>query len=361
MRDSSALKNFSTGRQPMQRSLKFLLPCIVLVLLAIALRPGPAAEPARAASLPSEKAASPGVGPTAVKPAAPGASNPAAAPGAPAATSPPPGSGPTLPHCEVKLIQEVEVPGIESGVLMSLEATEGMDVRAGTTLGHVDDRQPHMEKKINKLKHDAAKAQAESDVDIRYARAAWEQAHDEYERDKRAVEKKAGAITAVDLSKAQLAEIKAKAGMDKAVIDHHQLEFEADTKGAEVEAAELSIERRQIRAPFDGVISSVYRHPGEWVAPGDPVFKVVQLDRLRIEGFLSAAEYDPPEIDGRPVVIEAELARGRKVKFPGKVVFVSPLVSAGEYAVFAEVVNRQENGQWVLRPGLFATMTIQLK
>ena len=207
------------------------------------------------------------------------------------------------------------MPGIESGVLMSLEAKEGMDVRAGTTLGHIDDRQPQMEKKINMLKHEAAKAQAESDIDIRYARAAWEQAHDEFERDKRAVAQKAGSITAVDLKKAELAEIKAKAGMEKAIIDHQQSIFESDTKGAEVEAAELSILRRKITAPFDGVVTSVYRHPGEWVAPGDPVIKVIQLDRLRIEGFLSASEYDPPEIDGRPVTIEAELAHGRKVKF----------------------------------------------
>ncbi len=92
------------------------------------------------------------------------------------------------------------------------------------------------------------------------------------------------------------------------------------------------------------------------------MIKVIQVDRLRIEGSLSASEYDPPEIDGRKVTIEAELAHGRKVKFDGKVVFVSPLVSlAGEYVVFAEVNNRQENGLWVLRPGLFATMTIHLK
>ena len=50
------------------------------------------------------------------------------------------------------------------------------------------------------------------------------------------------------------------------------------------------------------------------------------------------------------------------MKFTGKVVFVSPLVSVGgNYDVFAEVNNRQEDGQWVLRPGLEATMTIHLK
>jgi multidrug efflux pump subunit AcrA (membrane-fusion protein) len=351
------------------RSLRFLLPCLVVVLLAFALRGVPAVEPARAATLPSEKERMPPIGPTEVKPpaardAAPPAepSRPALEPSRPAVAPAASGKGPVLEKCRVELIQEVQVPGIESGVLMSLEATEGMEVRAGMLLGHIDDREPTMQRDINQLKHDAAKAQAESDIDIRFARAAWEQAHDEYERDKRAVEKKAGTISAVDLHKAKLAEIKAKAGIDKAIVDHRQLEFEAETKKAEVAAAELSIERRQIRAPFDGVVTNVYRHPGEWVAPGDPVIKVIQVDRLRIEGALSAKEYDPPEIDGRPVTIEAVLAHGRKVTFTGKVVFVSPLVSLAEdYVVFAEVNNRQEKGLWVLSPGLSATMTIHLK
>jgi macrolide-specific efflux system membrane fusion protein len=346
----------------MLRRLSYLLPCFVLLLLAIALRPGPAAEPARAATLPAAKVPPPEVGPSAVTAPASGAKTPAPKSSPPPTTPTASGGDPVLSHCLVKLIQEVQVPGIEAGMLMSLEAKEGMDVRAGTTLGHIDDRQPSMDKKISQLKHDAAKAQADSDVDIRFAQAAWDAAKAEYEMDQQAIEKIKGAISGVDIIKVKLAERKAKAGLDKAKVDRQQLIYESDTKGAEVEAAELSIERRRIKAPFDGVVTNVYRHPGEWVAPGDPVIKVVQLDRLRIEGFLSASEYDPPEIDGRKVSIVVELAHGRKVNFDGKIVFVSPLVSAGgEYVVFAEVNNKQDNGLWVLRPGLFATMTIHLK
>ena len=43
------------------------------------------------------------------------------------------------------------------------------------------------------------------------------------------------------------------------------------------------------------------------------------------------------------------------------ITFVNPLVQAGgEYRVWAEVVNRQENGEWLLRPGLEAEMTIDV-
>jgi hypothetical protein len=43
------------------------------------------------------------------------------------------------------------------------------------------------------------------------------------------------------------------------------------------------------------------------------------------------------------------------------VVFVNPLVlPGGDFRVRAEVVNRMEQGQWVLRPGLEAEMVIDL-
>ena len=157
----------------MWRSLTILLLCFVPVLLAIALRGVPAAEPVRAASVPADGRAVPAGGPTVVKPAAAGTAKPAGrGPRGPRTVAS--GKGPVLPHCDVKLIQEVEVPGIEAGVLMSLEAKEGMDVRAGITLGQIDDREPMMQKKISEIKHEAAKALAENDIDKRFAEKSAE-------------------------------------------------------------------------------------------------------------------------------------------------------------------------------------------
>ena len=55
-------------------------------------------------------------------------------------------------------------------------------------------------------------------------------------------------------------------------------------------------------------------------------------------------------------------ARGRNETFKGDIVFVDPMVEAdGQYLVRALIKNREENGQWLLRPGMDAEMTIQLK
>ena len=63
----------------------------------------------------------------------------------------------------------------------------------------------------------------------------------------------------------------------------------------------------------------------------------------------------------RPVSVEVQLSGGRTAHFPGQIVFISPLVQAGDkYRVRAEVENRTENGSPVLRPGMTATMSIAL-
>ena len=222
------------------------------------------------------------------------------------------GKGPVIERCPIKLKTEVDVPGIEAGVLMSLEAVEGMEVRGGMTLGHIDDREPKMEKKINQIKHDAAKIQAENDIDIRYSKLAAGVAMFTLLKNKEAVGKVKNAVAATELKKMELEADKARLGIDKAIIERQRLAFEAEAKGAEVESADLSIQRRQIQAPFDGMVTNVYCHPGEWVSPGDRVIKVVRLDLLRVEGTLKATEYDPQEIDGRPVTIEAELRMAAK-------------------------------------------------
>jgi multidrug efflux pump subunit AcrA (membrane-fusion protein) len=101
---------------------------------------------------------------------------------------------------------------------------------------------------------------------------------------------------------------------------------------------------------------------GEWVQAGEPVLHVVQVNRLRVQGNLKISDYAPKEVMDRPVTVKVVFARGRTETFNGKIVFVDPVVEAeGDYVVRALVNNREENGQWLLRPGMDAEMTIQLK
>ena len=134
--------------------------------------------------------------------------------------------------------------------------------------------------------------------------------------------------------------------------------FTAAAKKAEMESAEEAIHRRQVCAPFSGVVQKITPHLGEWVKPGDPVVKLIRMDRLKVEGYLKVADYNPGDVMKKKVNVKVVLAGGREVSAPGQIVYVDPEVkSLREYMVRAEV----ENKDGLLRPGLPAKMEIQLR
>jgi hypothetical protein len=110
------------------------------------------------------------------------------------------------------------------------------------------------------------------------------------------------------------------------------------------------------------MVADVLRQKGEWVNAGDPLLRIVRMDRLRVEGFLDGARYNPGDAARRPVRVTFALAGGRSVELPGQVVFIHPDVQAGnKHRVRALVQNRKEQGEWLLRPGMSVQMTIAVQ
>lgn len=123
---------------------------------------------------------------------------------------------------------------------------------------------------------------------------------------------------------------------------------------SELAEARLQLERRRLKAPFAATVVAVSRQPGEWLEPGTAVLRLIQLDRLRIEGFVSADQ-------------AILMATGQRVRivFPGNVIepvsgeitFVSPEVEPvnQQVRIWAEFDNPEKR----IRPGLITTMEVE--
>jgi macrolide-specific efflux system membrane fusion protein len=265
-------------------------------------------------------------------------------------------------QCTIAIIDEAEVPAQEPGVLEKVLVKEGQQVTAGELLAKIDDAKPQMELRVAQAKLDVAKEKASDDVNIRYATASEMVADANYRISDEANKKVPGAVPAMVLRELLLEVKKASLGIEQAQMEKRIAGFEAKVSKAESDAAEENINRHQIKSPLSGVVVKLHSHEGQWVQPGDHVVHVIRIDRLKVEGFISAGKFSTAALRDRDASVSVALPGGPPRSFSGKVVFVDPEVQGGDNRrVTVEVQNVEENGSWLLSPGLPAEITIPLR
>jgi membrane fusion protein (multidrug efflux system) len=267
----------------------------------------------------------------------------------------------TLENCYVSQIEEVQVPAQEGGVLTEVAVKEGDAIRQGQQIGQIDDVEPRMQRQVAEVELKVAQEEAQNDINVRYSKASADVSKAEYDQAIEANRRLPGTVPQAEVRRLQLKWREAVLSIEQAEMRQRVAALEAQVAKAKVDASNVGIERRKIIAPVDALVLKLYHHAGEWVKPGDPVVHIIQLNRLWVEGFVKAQEVSPSEINGRPVSVDVLLARGRKATFTGQVVFVKPVIEGGTYQIRAEVENRQENGFWLLTPGMPAVMTINIR
>lgn len=266
-----------------------------------------------------------------------------------------------LPRCVVTLVDEVQVPAREAGAIVALEAREGMQVNEGMVLARLDDSEARAKLKSAQAELRVALEQANSEVRVRAAQAEAEVVETEFLRSGDATTKSQSEAEQKRLKRLLLAPRRAELQTEVAKLDLAIARLNSEVREAQLEIAQTNLARHNVAAPLDGIVVQMYRHIGEWVAPGDPIVRMVRMDRLRVEGFVRAADHAPADVLNRSVVINVQTPRGGISKFESIISFASPLVeSDGQYRVWAEIENRLQDGHWIVRPGLTADMTIQM-
>ena len=275
-------------------------------------------------------------------------------------------SNPVLQDCQLSLLPEnyIEVSSDKAGKLTKMMVRVGSLLQEEEIFAQLDDVEAQMQVRVAIQKLHAAYARATDTVEEKYAKAAAASAQADYD-DLNAANQSGveGVVTQTDLRAKELEVTRATLQIEKAVKDR-QLAL-SDYRVAEVEkqAADMEVDRRVVKSPLSGQVVELFRKQGEWVEPGEPILQLAKYDVLQCEGSVDLAKYDPREIQGCTVTIEAEVGRERIEKATGKITYVEQQVlydGSYTYRVLAEIPNRDDRGRWALFPGLRATMTIHL-
>jgi len=253
------------------------------------------------------------------------------------------------------IIESVAVAPTETGKLTKINFTEGDIVRQGSVLGQLDDEIEKLEKSRAEIDLDIAKEQADNNVRIRYAKKAADVAKVEYRRAVESNSRVENAVTKTELDSLRLLSEKALLEIEQAEFEQRTARLSLRLKTNAFDTAVLRVKRRQIISPIAGTIVDINKRAGETVDAQTPVFRILNTSKLRAECRLRASLADF-NLKGRPVRLSVAVPQKGPTEFRGKIVFVSPEVSAlnGMVRVWAEIDNPDQ----LLRPGSEVPMSI---
>ncbi len=276
---------------------------------------------------------------------------------------PGPGGDPVIERCIIGLVEDIQIPASDPGVLTHLAVKEGTSIRSEDVLAKIDAREVEAQRNAADYAVKSALQRYQDDIEERFAKAQLAAAKSELQELEDA-NRDLQAVTDGEIRTAALNVKRAELAIEKAQHDRVLAGHEYWVKKAELELAQIAVDKRTIFSPFDGVVLEVLRHENEWVSPGDTIIRAIRLDTLQVDGYVYLDEYAPSQIDGCEVTVEVTVGGDRTISTAGRIVNVDPIAGAvgkrSRYLVRAEIANRQEEGRWLILSKLPAKMTIHL-
>jgi HlyD family secretion protein len=267
----------------------------------------------------------------------------------------------TVQSCSVKFVDVVELPALETGQLLEVFVREGDNVPAGKVIAQVNDAlYKHQQRQAN-LRYELANEKATDSLSTKAAEQRYNLARAEYEIIRKLAA--SGARSQAELRKATFEKDLSRLQIEAAVQEKAQAGIEADLERARTDEVTERIKRHQVAARFDGNIVEMFKHAGEWVTAGEPIVKIARMDKLYVQGLISNEQFNPSEVAGKEVVVTVQLARDQKLEFEGKIVIIGAQAASSsdnQFFVKAEIENKVDKGQWVLREDSRVSMRIKL-
>ncbi|MCH1440402.1 MAG: HlyD family efflux transporter periplasmic adaptor subunit [Rubripirellula sp.] len=143
----------------------------------------------------------------------------------------------------------------------------------------------------------------------------------------------------------------------QAKVDQRVQELQAQLQMHQLKLAELASSMQVIQSPINGVVVERYRNLGDWVKAGEPVIRVIRLDRLRAEGFITADQLDSVVV-GQKVQLTIQRSEKNTVQREGVVKFVSRELEpvSGEIRFWVEF----DNASLDVLPGMRLSLSLSV-
>ena len=146
----------------------------------------------------------------------------------------------------------------------------------------------------------------------------------------------------------------AQTDLDAAATDSGISELQLQNKQAQLELAKATLADHRLSSPINGQITKVHKEPGSWAIEGEPIVRIVRLDRLRLEGFAQLKHMGTFRSQSK---IDLRIESGLQViSRIGEISFIDPEIDpvTGEFRFWIDFDNADRK----VLPGMRASVRI---
>ena len=220
---------------------------------------------------------------------------------------------------------EVTVSAKVTGEILSLNIVEGQTVTASQPLGQINTVQLELQKNqllSTKTATSSRKLNAMRQV------ASIQQQISNLQREKERFEAllKDGAATRkqVDDIDYQISVLQKQLAATNEQVSTSNTSIDSQTEGiiAQVSLIEEQIKDAQITSPLSGTILDKYAEQGEFAMPGKALFKVANLDEIKLRAYITADQLTQIKL-GQQVKVYADYGSNDQKEYEGTVTWIS--------------------------------------
>lgn len=216
---------------------------------------------------------------------------------------------------------EIVVSAELGGQLLSFSAREGEQLAAGAVVGQIDTVALSLQREELSARRGAAGLRSnEAEAQIGVLQAQLATAEDAYQRTLRLYRAEAATAQQRDQTEGAVRVLRAQIRAARAGSGAAQEE----TGGAEARIAQLGEEIRKgtIVNPSSGTVLTSYVDAGEFVQPGQPLYRVARLDTLTLRVYVSGTQLAGLRL-GEPVEVHVDSAGDQRRTLSGVVEWIS--------------------------------------
>lgn len=215
---------------------------------------------------------------------------------------------------------EVVVSAQTSGQLQRFTPVEGMHLDKGAVTAVIDTTQLALQREQSVAQRAAATSRgAEVAAQLRALEAQREVAQRAYERTQRLYGEKAATAQQLDQAERDYRTLVAQVSAAKA--QRESASMEAASSSARVEQLRDQLAKSEVANPVAGTVLATYARAGEIIQPGQPLYKIADLDTLVLRAYVSGAQLSAVKL-GQPVQVHVDRG-GKLAAMSGTVSWIS--------------------------------------